>query len=444
MTGPERRRPRSETARRTARITARAFREFALAPCLVVAGFLALGCVAILADQSRLAAFEPLRRGFGDVIGQSAAASALAAIAPGLLTVTSITFSVLLLAVQQTASNLSPVVFDQFVRRRLNQVLLGFFVGLSVFAYVVMVAVQDKKPPIVGAGIATLLTIVAMLLLLVLVYVTIDQMRPSTVVRQIHDRTLGARANQEKLRSRTQRKAQVERKVSARCESEFTGYLTRIDLDQLEGPLKEATGAEVRFHAQLGTAVSYGDLLATVHDDTEEVARRLADAVRAAVSVERRRDIDLDATTGVRELVNIAWTNGSTAKQSPDVALGALSMLKDLAARWMAEEHVAPRSSPMRVVYADNDLDDVMSALFSLVVVAQESHQHQTAAEVLDAYRRLLPRAVPCRREQLLADWERMTPFLDDLPTSAVLEHAREQLENEIADVCGDSRAPSR
>lgn len=44
--------------------------------------------------------------------------------ATGLVTVTSITFSLLLLAVQQTASSLSPVVFDQFVRRRSNQIYL--------------------------------------------------------------------------------------------------------------------------------------------------------------------------------------------------------------------------------------------------------------------------------------------------------------------------------
>jgi uncharacterized membrane protein len=422
----------SEPGHQSLRLTARAFQEFALVPSLVVAGFILLAVVAILADQTELALFAPLRAVFGGLIGSAAASTALGAIAPGLLTVTSITFSVLLLAVQQTASNLSPVVFDQFVRRRLNQVLLGFFVGLSVFAYVVMVAVRDKMPPVVGAGIATLLTVVAMLLLLVLVYVTIDQMRPSTVVRQIHDRALQARQKQHELRRRTQRRPRTHGKVTARCESRLTGYLTQIDLDELSCLLEAAPGAEVRFHVQLGSAITYGDLLATVHDDTEEVAHDLAEAVGDAVVVERRRDIDLDATTGVRELVNISWTSGSTSKQSPDVALEGLTMLKDLAARWMEEEHETPSSGRLRVVYQDDDLDDVMNSLFSLLVVTQESHQHLTAAAVLDVYRVLLWRAAPDRRDQMLADIERMEPLLDQLPTSVRLERSRGRLRCEV------------
>src|SRR5689334_12303323 len=166
----------------------------AAVPLAVIGGFAALAAMAVIGDQTdAVGVLDSARRAVAHVIGADAASAALQAVATGLVTVTSITFSVLLLAVQQTASNLSPVVFDQFLRRPLNQVLLGFFVGLSVFAYVVMAAVRDKMPPIVGAGIATVLTVVAMVLLLVLVYVTIDQMRPSTVVRQIHDRALNAR-----------------------------------------------------------------------------------------------------------------------------------------------------------------------------------------------------------------------------------------------------------
>lgn len=68
-------------------------------------------------------------------------ATALQAIATGVVTVASISLSVLLLAVQQTTSSLSPVVLDQFIRRRGNQAFLGFFIGLALFAYVVMAAV---------------------------------------------------------------------------------------------------------------------------------------------------------------------------------------------------------------------------------------------------------------------------------------------------------------
>jgi len=102
-------------------------------PLAVVAAFVVAAVVSIFLDQSH-ASLRGLRHVLGHIVGVGAATAALSAIAGGLVTVTSITFSVLLLAVQQTAASLSPVVFDQFVRRRANQVYLGYFVGLGIYA----------------------------------------------------------------------------------------------------------------------------------------------------------------------------------------------------------------------------------------------------------------------------------------------------------------------
>src|SRR5690349_13545635 len=140
----------------------RALQEYALVPVLVVVAMAALAAISIVGDQSQAAPLTSLRHLLGHYIGKDAASTTLQAVATGLVTVTSITFSVLLLAVQQTASSLSPVVFDQFVRRRANQVYLGFFVGLALYAYIVMAGVQNGTAPIIGAFLATVLTVGAL------------------------------------------------------------------------------------------------------------------------------------------------------------------------------------------------------------------------------------------------------------------------------------------
>jgi uncharacterized membrane protein len=132
----------------------RALREFAAVPIVVVIAFAVLAGASIYGDRTHTPWLAHLRRTVGHFIGSNAASTTLQAVATGLVTVTSITFSVLLLAVQQTASTLSPVVFDQFIRRRINQFLLGFFVGLVLFSYVTLAAVQNKPPPILGAALA--------------------------------------------------------------------------------------------------------------------------------------------------------------------------------------------------------------------------------------------------------------------------------------------------
>lgn len=420
--------------RRTRQQLARAIREFAAVPLLVIACFVVLAVVSIVVDQAHLPGLDTVRHGIANVVGKQAATSTLQAIATGLVTVTSITFSVLLLAVQQTASSLSPVVFDQFVRRRSNQVFLGFFVGLALYSYVVLVAVQDNTPPVLGATIATLLTVAALAGLLILVYTTIDQMRPTNVLRQIHDRTLRARDREVALiLRRTHRQEQSRHPVSASYRCETTGYVTGIDLDRLARALDRIPDAEIRLRVALGEHLAYDDVIATVRDDDESDAKWLADEVRAAVLIGKEPDLDNDPTTGIDELGNIAWTSASSAKHNPEIARQALHAIRDLAARWVGDEPDGrePDEPRLAVVYPDDDVNHLLDVLYAVLVAAHESQQQQTAARVLATYRLLLPRARDDLRARLYRDLAIAQTLVREIPDSAVLEDARRRLEEQ-------------
>jgi uncharacterized membrane protein len=397
---------------------------------LVVVAFACLAALSIVADQTQKVAWlDDARTTAGHIVGKQAAGAALQAIASGLVTVTSITFSVLLLAVQQTASNLSPVVFDQFIRRRSNQAFLGFFVGLALFSYVVMAAVKDQTPPILGATIATLLTVVALVILLVLVFSTVGQMRPTSVIRAIHDRALTAREEEAVLLRRTRRSSISPHDVAARYRAQVTGYVTHVNLHLLESALADAGDAEICLAVTLGDHICFGDTLATVLDGDFDRAESLAHCVGAALSVSPQRDLAHDPTTGIDELSNIAWTSGSSSKQNPEVAREALYALEDLAARWFDDG--APDGStsfdspPIAVVYQDTDRDRLLDALHALLVVAHESHQTVLAATVVDAYSALLQRVDAPARKRLRSDLTAAAALLDAVPASPALERAR-------------------
>lgn len=422
----------------TSRLIGWSFREFFGVPLAIVAAFALLAVLSILADQGHVLHVQGWRAGLAHLIGRKASAQALQAIASGVVTVTSITFSVLLLAVQQTASNLSPVVFNQFIRRKGNQALLGFFVGLAVYSYVVMAAVQDKTPPIIGAFLATILVVVAMLFLLVLIYTTVNQMRPANVLRQIHDRALQAREHETELLRRTRREERSQRPVLATFTTDTNGYVIRISVAELAHALQTVPRAEIRLHVTLGQYVAVGDTIATVRDDDEEDARSLEDAVSRAVLIGRQRDLQQDATTGVDELGNIAWSNGSSAKHSPEVTRQALHELRDLAAQWLQDDREPPSRAEdqerLGVVYMDNDLDRIFEILFSLLLGAEESRQHMTAARVLDVYRELLPVARHRIRERIEQDLALAGHVLDNLPPSRMLQEARTRLERKLTE----------
>jgi uncharacterized membrane protein len=300
----------------------------------VMALLLVLAVGSIYGDQADGPTLRALRGVFGELIGKQAASTTLEAVATGLVTVTSITFSVLLLAVQQTASNLSPVVFDQFVRRKTNQVFLGLFVGLALYAYVVMAAVQDSTPPIIGAFLATGLTVVALACLLFLVYSTIDQMRPRNVMRQLHDRAARAHDRERRLIRITRREPTSTLPVRAVHLSTTFGYVESIDVEAIAAALRRTASdqAEVQLHVNVGTDVAIGDPIASVRHDDDAAAEQVRRTLAGAVVLSPAPDLDFDARAGITDLGNIAWTSGSTSKQNPAIAAQALHALRDLAA----------------------------------------------------------------------------------------------------------------
>jgi len=405
-------------------------------PLLVVLGFAALAAVAVVADQTQaLGALNTARGAVAHLIGGQAARSTLQAVATGLVTVTSITFSVLLLAVQQTASNLSPVVFDQFVRRRTNQFYLGFFVGLALYAYIVLATVRPSTPPVIGAFLATVLTIGALSCLLFLVYSTIDQMRPDNVMRQLHDRAVRAHDRETALIARTRRVPASQLDVRAQLRSNTFGYVESIDLavvrdrtaEDADNGTDPAVRSEVEFHVSLGAEVALGDVLASVRAHDAETADGIRRRLEKAVTFSPAPDLDFDATTGVRDLSNIGWTSGSTSKQNPAIAAQALHALRDLAVRWTIEgDRTGPE--PLGIVYPDDDVDTVLDALYSAIVVAHESHQHDQAARVLDAYTAVLAHADRRVADRISGDVGAMQPLLEEMPASPPLTAARDRV----------------
>ncbi len=97
----------------------RSFRQFLALPLATVIGFVGLSALVYLADGSWSGDRAP--HGFawlGALMGDRAAlGSLLATVASSIVTVTSITFSLLLLAVQQGAGALTAQVTDQFMAR---------------------------------------------------------------------------------------------------------------------------------------------------------------------------------------------------------------------------------------------------------------------------------------------------------------------------------------
>jgi Predicted membrane protein (DUF2254) len=249
--------------------------------------------------------------------------------------------------------------------------------------------IGPSHQPIYGVLFTGLMTILALYMLILLIYTTIDQMRPVVIIQAIHDRTLLARERQLHLLRNIRRSSRIEAGVIAPVAADRNGFLARLDITAIvKGIAQLGCEAEVVILISFGDYVAFGDVIAEIRTDFGKNVSTLEPVVRTAVALEEQRDLDTDPAFGIEQLLTIGWTSISTAKSNPHPGLLACWSLRDLLARWLrTEDHFATggdvaTEQAIPVVYADTVPDQLMKAFESLAVVASESMQHQCVAEI--------------------------------------------------------------
>lgn len=399
--------PRLSSSRKSLDVWRVAFAEFLSVPALIIVGFVLLAYATFLLDRSQVGWLKPARLllqafVFADT---AATASLLGTISAGLITITSITLSLLLISLQQSASALTHQVYDQFLRSWHNQVYFGVFVGLSVYALITLASAGPLNP-VFGGAVALLLTILALALLLALFYTTVDQMRPVMIIEAIHNHVLKARQVQLVLIRRTRREAQLAAPVRLGVQAQSHGFVTKIDVDAIEAAATQAEAeVEARIRVTIGEFVVYGQLIAEVTAHIQADAMLLASALEGAIYRATKRDLAADPLDGIEELETIGWTGISTAQSDPEAGVLTIYSLRDILARWcVADADPAPvKVAP--VVYEDDVMTKLMNAFESLAVSASESMQHQSLAEILRSFALLfdqLPPPLQARAEDII------------------------------------------
>jgi uncharacterized membrane protein len=370
----------------------RSFRQFLALPLATVIGFVCLNALVYLADRSWSGGDAPA--GFawlGKLLGDRAALGGLlTTVASSIITVTSITFSLLLLAVQQGAAALTAQVTDQFMARRTNQFYFGYFVGLSVFVLMTLVTNTGFHRPVFGTTIALLLTTSALCLIIVMIYNTIDQMRPAQIIQFIHDRVLEARDEDLRLLAATRRTARADWPVAASIRARESGYVVRLDLPRIEEAVRRhaRTAVEIEFDITVGTYRAVNDPLFQVRcrpGTTLDAGAResLVGETLKALTYDDGRDLQHDAAYGLHQLSTIAWTSVSTSKSNPSPGLSVIQALRDIIAHWSEDENQPLEDPSSCIVYADAAPIIATDALEAVIVVASESIQSQTLTEAV-------------------------------------------------------------
>lgn len=271
----------------------------------------------------------------------AAARDLLVAIATLTVSIIGLAFSVTLVALTLASQQLSPRVLRTFRADRLNQSTLAAFVGVAVYALLVLRSVRagaDSYVPGASTTLALAGTVAALGLFVAFVNNIVLSLQPATIIRRI------AKDGRTALEATAAGEPVPEPPAPARgapVRADRAGYVQGVDAGAAVAALA-AADRSARLCPRTGDFVASGDVLAVLEGDAAP-DEALAGRLRAAVTLGQERSLEQDAAFPIRQLADIALKALSPSLNDPTTAENALGSMGELLVR-AAGRPLGPRA----------------------------------------------------------------------------------------------------
>lgn len=281
------------------------------------------------------------------------ARAVLATVAGSLITVTGLTFSLTVVALQVASNQFTPRLMSTFLSDRGNQAVLSVF--LATFAYTLAVLRSVRSPtegtgsfvPDFAVAVGLVLTVLSVAMLVYFFDHLTQQLRVESVLAELQRDTLALVRHQLPLRDLDAGSAPTLPDVSddaLALRALRSGYLQNVDVDRLlRAALDHGVVVHLRpvvgAHMTVGTTVAWA-VPATNASEPLDVESLTRD-VHRGIHQGRERTLQQDVAFGVRQLVDIAARALSPGINDPATAVATLGAVATVLAE-LAERRLDP------------------------------------------------------------------------------------------------------
>ncbi|MEX2627326.1 MAG: DUF2254 domain-containing protein [Ilumatobacteraceae bacterium] len=271
----------------------------------------------------------------GDV---GSATALLQVLATSVMTATTLTFSLTVLALQLASQQFSPRLLREFGRDPVTKQVLSVLAGTFVFTTATLYGIRsDEAVPSASMVVALTLGIASLGAILGFITHIVKVIRVDTMMLVVHDETHHAITafypRHDEQGSRLPSEDELESDDGAVLTAARSGFVQRTHVQQLV-ELARAYDSVVRVEVRAGDHVVRGTPLATVWGTggapCEQVDDALAGGIRKAVVLGYERTMDQDAGFGFRQLEDIAVKAMSPSMNDPVTAAHAVGHMGDL------------------------------------------------------------------------------------------------------------------
>ena len=351
--------------------------NFWFIPSVMTAAAVVLAAAAVALDHSEYG--DLLRRGtWHDRLQIENARLIVSTIAGSMITVTSLVFSLTLIALTLASQQLGPRLLSVFMRDRVTQVVLGLFVATFLYSLLILAAlanVDDRwSTPVFSILVALLLAVVSVGFLISFIHHLANSMQADTIIarmgadlaRQV-EHLFPPQADDDG-HDRRESVASERRSVDGvEIHARSSGYIQTVDLESLIECASDRD-LQVTLCVRPGDYVCEGEPLASATPE-ERISDEVGEDLATAIVLGSTRTPVQDLEFAMSAIVEIALRALSPGVNDPYTAVTGIDKLGDTLSRVMQRgpsvSHHTDSQGRLRVTTPIITLDNLMDMAFN-------------------------------------------------------------------------------
>lgn len=300
----------------------------------------------------------------------------LGTLSGSLLTITTFTFSTIMVVLTMYSSNFSPRVVNNFLTDKITMKVLGIFVG--GFCYCILALFFMRKIYseylVVSATIAVIYSVLCIIYFVIFVYNVSSSIQATKLISRLYDESyeiiLRTLENREDYLSLDEHKIGTF-KSKLEILSDRSGYLEVIEFRGILNALKD-TESKFILTNNIGDFISRNQVIATLYSNEDLEDENLIDDLLKRFNIEEERIAYDDYRFSIQKIVDITLRAISPGINDPNTAIHCinilgvlLSKLSEIKGRFTV---IKDDDSKSEIVYEDfNFKEDLYYTFYQIV-----------------------------------------------------------------------------
>ena len=305
----------------------------------------------------------------------------LGTLAGALLTITTFTFSTIMVVLTMYSSDFSPRVVNNFLTDKISMKVLGVFVGGFIYCIVTLFFMKNSFSEylVISATIGVLYAIFSIIYFVMFIYRVSSSIQATKLIKRVYDESYEIIESSLKYKKDKENLSDYEVKAyknKIEIHSNQNGYLQLMNLDSLVRAIKDIDSKFI-IHVHIGDFISLNQNIGTIYHNEEEFDEDLKNNIINKLTFGDERLSINDYKFSLEKIVDITLRAVSPGINDPNTAIHCINILGVLLSKLseIKENYtvIQEKNSKGVVIYEDfNFSEDLYFTFYQIVHYGKE------------------------------------------------------------------------